>query len=116
MPAQAAAIAAGAETSFNGTPAAADEEDSEVDQPGGSPEEHEDENSSIEEEDAEDDEYADEEDDVDEEQAQDIAPLFDPATAGLKEISNLARFTVSSHKPGNGVEELKSDDLKQFWQ
>ncbi|CAG7554868.1 unnamed protein product [Fusarium equiseti] len=116
MPAQAAAIATGAETSFNGTPAAADEEDSEVDQPSGSPEEHEDENSSIEEEDAEEDEYADEEDDVDEEQAQDIAPLFDPATAGLKEISNLARFTVSSHKPGNGVEELKSDDLKQFWQ
>ena len=58
----------------------------------------------------------DEEDDVDEEHAQDIAPLFDPATAGLKEVSNLARFTVSSHKPGNGVEELKSDDLKQFWQ
>ncbi|KAH7320068.1 anaphase-promoting complex, subunit 10-domain-containing protein [Stachybotrys elegans] len=35
---------------------------------------------------------------------------------GLKEISNLGRFTVSSHKPGNGVEELRSDDLKQYWQ
>ena len=118
MPAQATAIVTGAETSFNGTPAAADEEDSEADQPSGSPEEYEDENLSIEEEDADEDEDEDEdeEDDVDEEHAQDIAPLFDPATAGLKEVSNLARFTVSSHKPGNGVEELKSDDLKQFWQ
>lgn len=43
-------------------------------------------------------------------------PLLDPATAGLKEISNLARFTVSSHKPGNGVEELRNDDLKLYWQ
>ncbi|KAF5676311.1 anaphase-promoting complex subunit 10 [Fusarium heterosporum] len=75
-----------------------------------SPEEYEDENS-IDEEDI------DEEEDVGEQdQAQDVAHSFDPATAGLKEISNLARFTVSSHKPGNGVEQLKSDDLKHFWQ
>lgn len=57
---------------------------------------------------AEEDTSIDEEDDVDQ--------LIDPAAIGLKEISNLAKFTVSSHKPGNGVEELRSDDLKLFWQ
>ncbi|GJN85037.1 anaphase promoting complex subunit doc1 [Purpureocillium lilacinum] len=46
----------------------------------------------------------------------DVAPLFDPATVGLKEISNLGKFTVSSHKPGCGVDELRSDDLKMYWQ
>ncbi|KAH7146398.1 putative anaphase promoting complex subunit 10 [Dactylonectria macrodidyma] len=56
-----------------------------------------------------------EEEQGDEEEDEGV-PLIDPATAGLKEISNLARFTVSSHKPGNGVEELRSDDLKMFWQ
>lgn len=58
------------------------------------------------------DEEADEEGDED----QEIVNLVDPATIGLKEISNLGRFTVSSHKPGNGVEELRSDDLKLYWQ
>ncbi|PHH83807.1 hypothetical protein CDD82_34 [Ophiocordyceps australis] len=47
---------------------------------------------------------------------QDAALLMDPADLGLKEISNLAKFTVSSHKPGCGVAQLRSDDLKQFWQ
>jgi anaphase-promoting complex subunit 10 len=42
--------------------------------------------------------------------------LFDPVRAGLKEISNLGKFTVSSHKQGNGVAELRSDDLSQYWQ
>ncbi|KAL5611932.1 hypothetical protein BROUX41_000501 [Berkeleyomyces rouxiae] len=42
--------------------------------------------------------------------------LRDPASHGLKEISNLGRFTVSSQKQGNGVEELRSDDLKLYWQ
>jgi len=41
---------------------------------------------------------------------------FDPAAIGLKEINNLAHFGVSSHKPGNGVEELLSDDVSKFWQ
>lgn len=87
-----------------------------------SPEEYEDENSigEEEEEEEEDDDDVDEDEDDEEaaehDQAHGAATLFDPATAGLKEISNLARFTVSSHKPGNGVEELKSDDLKLFWQ
>ncbi|KAF4496899.1 anaphase-promoting complex subunit 10 [Fusarium agapanthi] len=84
-----------------------------------SPEEYEDENSIGEEEDDDADEDEDEDDEkeaAEHDQAHEAATLFDPATAGLKEISNLARFTVSSHKPGNGVEELKSDDLKLFWQ
>lgn len=107
-----AAVAAQIESSFNAD-RAAQEEDEALDQRSLSPEEYEDENLNIEEED--DDEEGDE-DGADEDQAQDVAPPFDPATAGLKEISNLARFTVSSHKPGHGVEELKSDDLKHFWQ
>ena len=43
-------------------------------------------------------------------------PFFDPAAMGLKEINNLAHLGVSSHKPGNGVEELLSDDLDKYWQ
>ncbi|EMT73208.1 Anaphase-promoting complex subunit 10 [Fusarium odoratissimum] len=81
-----------------------------------SPEEYEDENSIGEEEEDDADEDEDDEEAAEHDQAHEAATLFDPATAGLKEISNLARFTVSSHKPGNGVEELKSDDLKLFWQ
>ncbi|KAK3988983.1 anaphase-promoting complex, subunit 10-domain-containing protein [Cladorrhinum sp. PSN332] len=41
---------------------------------------------------------------------------FDPAALGLKEINNLAHFGVSSHKPGNGVVELLSDDPDRYWQ
>ncbi|KAM7199719.1 galactose-binding like protein [Naviculisporaceae sp. PSN 640] len=41
---------------------------------------------------------------------------FDAAALGLKEINNLANFGVSSHKPGNGVAELLSDDLDKYWQ
>ncbi|KAK4159699.1 putative anaphase-promoting complex subunit 10 [Cladorrhinum sp. PSN259] len=43
-------------------------------------------------------------------------PTFDPAALGLKEINNLAHFGVSSHKPGNGVAELLSDDPEKYWQ
>jgi anaphase-promoting complex subunit 10 len=49
-----------------------------------------------------------------EEEAQ--AVHFDPAALGLKEINNLAHFGVSSHKPGNGVEEMLSEDLERYWQ
>ena len=56
------------------------------------------------------------EQDDEEEDLPEPAVLADPATMGLKEISNLAKFTVSSHKPGNGVEELRADDLHQYWQ
>jgi len=44
------------------------------------------------------------------------AAVFDPVALGLKEINNLAHFSVSSHKPGNGVKELLSDDLDKYWQ
>ncbi len=42
--------------------------------------------------------------------------ILDPVALGLKEINNLAHFSVSSHKPGNGVIELLSDDLDKYWQ
>ncbi|KAK3298070.1 galactose-binding domain-like protein [Chaetomium fimeti] len=41
---------------------------------------------------------------------------FNPMDLGLKEINNLAHFGVSSHRPGNGVAELLSDDLDKYWQ
>lgn len=57
------------------------------------------------------------EDELDEEQHEGEAALpFDPNALGLKEISNLGKFTVSSHKPGSGVDELRSDDTELYWQ
>ncbi len=41
---------------------------------------------------------------------------FDPALMGLKEIGNLASWTVSSCKPGCGVDALRDDDTGLFWQ
>ncbi|RDL35468.1 uncharacterized protein BP5553_07399 [Venustampulla echinocandica] len=46
----------------------------------------------------------------------DIDPPFDPAALGLKEIGNLASWTVSSSKPGCGVEALRDEDTNLFWQ
>ncbi|KAM3067341.1 hypothetical protein ACMFMG_005299 [Clarireedia jacksonii] len=46
----------------------------------------------------------------------DIEPPFDAATLGLKEIGNLASWTVSSSKPGCGVPALRDDDTNLFWQ
>ncbi|KAI1481400.1 APC10-domain-containing protein [Daldinia eschscholtzii] len=43
-------------------------------------------------------------------------PAFDASLVGLKEISNLASFTVSSYKPGCGVKELRDDDVNHYWQ
>ena len=43
------------------------------------------------------------------------APL-DPSALGLKEIGNLASWTVSSCKPGCGVEALRDEDTGLFWQ
>lgn len=57
------------------------------------------------------DEEVGEEEDIGEED-----PPFDPASVGLKEISNLASFTVSSYKPGCGVQALRDDDPHMFWQ
>jgi anaphase-promoting complex subunit 10 len=39
-----------------------------------------------------------------------------PPLAGLKEIGNLASWTVSSAKPGNGVEQMRDEDTNLFWQ
>jgi anaphase-promoting complex subunit 10 len=47
---------------------------------------------------------------------EDEEQLFNPAAMGLKEINNLAHFSVSSYRPGNGVAELLSDDLDKYWQ
>lgn len=55
-----------------------------------------------------------EEDDLDPDGAP-SAP-FNPIAMGLKEIGGLARFRVSSYKPGNGVEELVNDDTERYWQ
>ncbi|KAL2890925.1 Galactose-binding domain-like protein [Ceratocystis lukuohia] len=64
----------------------------------------------------EEEEEEEEEDEEGDEDEFDQEALRDPASHGLKEISNLGRFTVSSQKQGNGVEELRSDDLKLYWQ
>lgn len=45
-----------------------------------------------------------------------IDPPFDPAALGLKEIGNLASWTVSSCKPGCGVEALRDENTDLFWQ
>ncbi|KAH8847594.1 hypothetical protein MCOR27_004477 [Pyricularia oryzae] len=55
-------------------------------------------------------------DEYDFDEMEDTTPVFDPAAIGLKEINNLAHFSVSSHKPGNGVAELLGDDLDKYWQ
>lgn len=52
----------------------------------------------------------------DDEEGHDEEAPFDASAVGLKEISNLASFTVSSYKPGCGVKELRDDDVNQFWQ
>lgn len=50
------------------------------------------------------------------EELDDEGLALDPHPPGLKEISNLGKFTVSTHKQDNGVEELRSDDLTKLWQ
>lgn len=37
-------------------------------------------------------------------------------TTGLREIGNLACWTVSTYKPGCGVEALRAEDTNSFWQ
>lgn len=77
-----------------------------------------------EEEDEEEDEIDEDEEDMPEDQeegaedadGEEEVAYFDPTSTGLKEINNLAHFGVSSHKPGNGVAELLSDDLEKYWQ
>lgn len=44
----------------------------------------------------------------------DSEPAFD--ATGLKDIGNLASWTVSTFKPGCGVDELRNEDTNLFWQ
>ena len=48
----------------------------------------------------------------------DFYPLADPRSLypHLREISSLASWTVSSHKPGCGVSALRHPSTTQFWQ
>ncbi|RDW85899.1 hypothetical protein BP5796_04224 [Coleophoma crateriformis] len=62
-----------------------------------------------------DDEQGEEEGGI-EEVPMEIDPPFDPTALGLKEIGNLASWTVSSCKPGCGVEALRDDNTDLFWQ
>ena len=38
------------------------------------------------------------------------------ATSSRREIGNLGVWSLSSAKPGNGVEQLRDDDVNTFWQ
>jgi anaphase-promoting complex subunit 10 len=49
----------------------------------------------------------------DEELQEENLPFLPP---GLKEISSLASWTVTTAKPGSGVAALRSPDLNQYWQ
>jgi hypothetical protein len=92
-------------------------DDDDIAHAGGEAEDREDEDATADEDGEEDEEPEDggepEDEEVPEEEEE---PAFDPASVGLKEISNLASFTVSSYKPGCGIKELRDDDVTQFWQ
>ena len=64
---------------------------------------------------AEDEDELEDDDDIEEDDDEPATP-FDAIQLGLKEISNLGKIIVSSYKPGNGVDELRSDDLSKLWQ
>jgi anaphase-promoting complex subunit 10 len=38
------------------------------------------------------------------------------ANSSRREIGDLAVWTLSSAKPGNGVEQLRDDNISTFWQ
>ncbi|KAI9755911.1 MAG: anaphase promoting complex subunit doc1 [Lichina confinis] len=57
----------------------------------------------------------DDEDDIDQDSPEtDRMEPFD--TTGLREIGNLASWTVSTAKPGCGVQALRDDDANLYWQ
>lgn len=87
---------------------AADHEDDEDDLP---------EHGDLDEEELDDDDDDEDDDDEQEEQDQQDQQEDEPfPPPGLKEISSLASWTVSTAKPGNGVLALRSADVAQFWQ
>ncbi|KJX98314.1 hypothetical protein TI39_contig418g00021 [Zymoseptoria brevis] len=70
-------------------------------------------------EEQEDDGEAEEEEEEEEEEDDEVPAeleevIFPPP--GLKEISSLASWTLSTAKPGNGVAALRSPDTSMFWQ
>ncbi|SMQ47527.1 unnamed protein product [Zymoseptoria tritici ST99CH_3D7] len=67
------------------------------------------------EEQEEDGEEEEEEEEQDDEVPAELEEVMFPPP-GLKEISSLASWTVSTAKPGNGVAALRSPDTSMFWQ
>ncbi|OKL64106.1 hypothetical protein UA08_01040 [Talaromyces atroroseus] len=64
--------------------------------------------------DLEDDEYVEGDDENEEMRRQQKSPS--PLPPDLREISSLASWTVSTHKPGCGVAALRNPSPQQFWQ
>ncbi|KAI9863348.1 MAG: anaphase promoting complex subunit doc1 [Trichoglossum hirsutum] len=62
------------------------------------------------------DELLDASNDEDEEDNAETEKAEEFSTVGLKEIGNLASWTVSTAKPGCGVEALRDEDVNLFWQ
>jgi len=44
------------------------------------------------------------------------SPHAPEANSQRREIGDLAVWTLSSAKPGNGVEQLRDDSVSTFWQ
>ncbi|KAI9789559.1 MAG: anaphase promoting complex subunit doc1 [Peltula sp. TS41687] len=62
------------------------------------------------------DDQEEEEDDDDDDDSPETDRMEPFDTTGLREIGNLASWTVSTAKPGCGVEALRSEDMSLFWQ
>jgi anaphase-promoting complex subunit 10 len=88
-----------------------DDIEPEEEDPGRDEEEEEDEEVEETEEEEEEEEEAD-----DASYSTDKNKLGSPSLNGLKEIGNLASWTVSTAKPGNGIDQLRDDDTSLFWQ
>ncbi|KAL0636784.1 hypothetical protein Q9L58_004267 [Maublancomyces gigas] len=58
----------------------------------------------------------DDEEDDDEQETTGGSSMPETSLEGLKEIGNLASWTVSTAKPGNGIEQLRDEDTNLFWQ
>jgi anaphase-promoting complex subunit 10 len=61
-------------------------------------------------------EYVEEGEYVEDDQDEIEPPKPPPSLCGLKEIGNLASWTVSTAKPGCGVEQLRDEDTDMYWQ
>jgi len=44
------------------------------------------------------------------------SPQMPEANSQRREIGDLAVWTLSSAKPGNGVEQIRDDSISTFWQ